>query len=98
MDANLVERLDELGDQAHEGGQSGTSTLSKNLAAQQYSEPDKALTDDMGQQMAQGAIAGLGGAGVTEGPSTIAHVAVAGARGVADAAVSGSTAALAALP
>jgi hypothetical protein len=74
---------------AFEGGQSGTSTLSRNFAAQNYAEPHKALSDDVGEQMAQGAIAGLGGAGVTEGPSTLAHIATSAARNAAYASLSG---------
>jgi hypothetical protein len=84
---NAVQALRET---AFEGGQSGTSTLSGNFAAQNYSEPNKALSDNVGEQMAQGAIAGLGGAGVTEGPSTVLHVAKSAAKTAAYASISGS--------
>ena len=75
---------------AEEGTQGGTGQLAQNYAEQQYANENKNLSDDVGRQVGEGALYGVGAAGLTQTP-TAAKLAV---KGAASAAVAAGSAVL----
>ena len=81
-----------------EGVQGATSQLAQNFAEQQVANENRSLTEGVGRQVGEGALFGLGAAGVTNSPQ-LARLAgrssLAGASAVGSAAVSAAGDALA---
>lgn len=63
-----------------EGIQSGSSQLAQNAALKGVVDPNQDLTEGVGAQIGQGAMFGLGTAGVVQAPGLAAHGAVAAAQ------------------
>ena len=64
------EALGNLGREATEEGiQGGVSQLAQNYAESQYANENKSLTEGVGRQVGEGALYGMGAAGVTHAPS-----------------------------
>lgn len=73
----LVDTFTEVGKQALEEGIQGASgQLNQNIAIQNQVDADQLLADGVGEQLAVGAIAGAGMAGVLAGPGQAANTAV----------------------
>lgn len=72
----LVPALQNVGKETlEEGLQNASGTLSQNLAIQQHADTTQRLTDDLGSQVVQGALAGGLSAGAIEGPAVLSHAA-----------------------
>ena len=71
---------------AEEGIQGGTGQLAQNYAEQQTANQNKNLSDDVGRQVGEGALYGVGAAGLVQVP-TVAKVAGSAVGSAANAAV-----------
>ncbi len=78
---NIADGLKTLGTQTiEEGFQSATGQLSTNFAIQQNADETQSIAEGVGEGLVQGAIGGLGMAGVTQGPALAVQSLGAGAR------------------
>lgn len=69
-----------------EGLQGATGQLAQNYGTQTYADETKNLAEGVGQQIAQGALGGLGAAGMVQGPSLAKHSAIAAGKAAIGAA------------
>lgn len=70
--AGFLGSLRQIGSQAiEEAAQGGSGTLNVNAAIQGYADETRSLTEGVGEQIATGAIAGAGMAGVLSGPAGV---------------------------
>lgn len=72
--AGFLGSLRQIGSQAiEEAAQGGSGTLNVNAAIQDYADDTRSLTEGVGEQIATGAIAGAGMAGVLSGPAAVVN-------------------------
>lgn len=67
-----------------EGVQGGLGQVAQNYAEQKYADEGKSLTDDVGRQVGEGALYGLGAAGLTQAPTAAKLAGKAAAGAVVD--------------
>lgn len=85
--SSFVDGLREIGKQTTEEGLQGlTGTISSNYGIQQIADASQTLSENTGESLVQGAVAGLGMAGILQGPALVFDAASEGAAVVGDAA------------